>query len=293
MKNKRLVLILRVPRTAGTYLWHSIKGNFGPGELWQKGLYEKQLFREQGDLHGALQKKYVFKETPEVFMGHFPWGVHRLFPTNDYHYVTFLREPITRLISLLYYAMHITYSEEYGELLLDTGFMKKQMPLQYALEECLDKETGEGMDKVLECCLDEEIMCNTMTKQLSGKEPFDNVRATYTRKWLNYYPVNHSNFDKYSDTQMQTMLSYARSHLSHFAFVGFQERADTDIKALCDVFGWEQRKLSTRMNVSKKRSPEITWGAFGGKVYNLLVEMNRYDLKLYEWAREKFYEKQD
>ena len=273
-----MIIFTRIPRTGGTTFWRAIEKNFNPEKFWQKGKEERFLLYQVGGIHGALQNGRQLDVAPDIFMGHFPHGVHKLFPTNDYKYITFLRYPVDRTISLIRYAMTLGYDKEYEDELQRTGFFEHQLFLQDYLRDM----NGSNIKSVLMKCIEKETICNLMTKQLSGMEDFNNIMSTYSWKWLNYYPVNHTNKRKYSDMEMRMMLDVAKYNIeNNYDFVGFQERGREDHLRACKQFGWEYASAIPDFHVSA--GDDIDWQ--DKEVNALLHLMNEHDIQLYNFAK--------
>ena len=277
-----MIIVTRIMRTGGTAFWKSIKGNFKDGQCWQKDMFAKRQYKSVGGLITALKEGRKFKVKPKVFMHHLPYGVHKLFDEGiEYDYVTFLRDPIRRLISHIYYALHIKYSKEYEKQLQESNFFEKQLILQNYLRN-MDKDSNDILP-VLEKCIASDTICNIMTKQLSGLEDLDNIATNYAVAKGNLYTVNHTSIAPTTEEQMEALLEAAKYNLKNkYSFIGFQENGSKDHKLLCEVLRWKYRGVGIQ-NASIKK-PNFNWQH--KDVIDALMEMTKYDIELFKYALE-------
>ncbi|MGM0887582.1 MAG: sulfotransferase family 2 domain-containing protein [Bacillota bacterium] len=84
----KLFIFVHIPKTAGTTLSRIIEDQYKGNEFW-KYSYDYQVLIEK-----ANKMKCV--------IGHFPFGVHQHIK-RPYTYLTMLRDPVERLISLYYF----------------------------------------------------------------------------------------------------------------------------------------------------------------------------------------------
>ena len=282
-----MIIFTRIVRTGGTSFWYSIKDNFKRGELWQKESFEKQQYQSVGGIVNALRLERQFDKLPKMFMHHLPYGAHKLFKAKKFDYITFLREPIERTISCIKYAASLTYDTEYEEYLKVTGYFRKQLFLQGYLREfgAVKKEelTNPHILRVIMKCIENETCCNIMTKQLSGAEEFGNMKATYAFRAGNLYPINHTNQRKYTDKEMEILLSKAKTNLKKYKFVGFHEDKDGQKKA-CTAVGLKYKDHGIiYRGYDKLPLSGVNWR--NKLVRESIAAMNVYDKRLYRFAR--------
>ncbi len=89
-------LISHIPKTAGTSLCKLVS-KFNPDTTF---IYSGELALGNPNLNFSMQFRESIK--PKLIMGHFSYGVHRLLDIEP-KYITVLREPISRVVSLYYY----------------------------------------------------------------------------------------------------------------------------------------------------------------------------------------------
>ena len=81
------------------------------------------------------------------------------------------------------------------------------------------------------------------------------------------------------------LLDQAKENINqHFAFIGFQEQFDQDVKKLCETFQWPYSQPE-KTNVTQNR-PAVS--ALSQSTVDTLSENNQYDLALYQWAWQQF-----
>lgn len=90
------LLISHIPKTAGTSLRELVRAHH-PDALF---VYEGQLTLGTRNLEFMLE--FSKNTPPSVVMGHYGYGAHRLLAVEP-RYVTILREPIARVVSLYHH----------------------------------------------------------------------------------------------------------------------------------------------------------------------------------------------
>lgn len=90
------LLISHIPKSAGSSLCAVVRA-LSPDTVWA---YKGELRLGKPDLEFAL--KFRASQRPTVVMGHFSYGAHRLLGL-DPAYVTVLRDPVERVVSLYRY----------------------------------------------------------------------------------------------------------------------------------------------------------------------------------------------
>ncbi len=102
---KPLYIFLHIPKCAGSTLAYHIQKNLRPNQY--KALYARDFafgFDHETQIAEAYKEvsrlTSVQKDELLVLYGHaIPYGIHKYFPTRDVRYVTFLRDPISRIVS--------------------------------------------------------------------------------------------------------------------------------------------------------------------------------------------------
>jgi len=219
-----MLIFTHIPKTAGTSLIKNVLRKF---------VYPKDRdFEVVGK--GRTFDDYLFKGCKffnvPCASGHFPFGIHRCFNVynepnwrrpgfDGFSYFTFLREPISRWKS------HFLYS-----LQSDNNDVIKRL---------YKKMKGELFEDFLQACLGNEVVCNVMTKQLSGMERGYNLFLTDKHEMTGTYYVPSLCHGKYYYTyeDMEEMLSVAKENLEkYYDFIGFQETYNEDVKRFCKYY---------------------------------------------------------
>lgn len=104
-----LVLYLHIPKAGGTTLGEFIYSQCKNEDAADEGLIRNGVFftpdgffRESESMTAAQLKSILLRNDLRAVMGHFAFGLHN-FIERPYHYITTLREPVSRVISLYHY----------------------------------------------------------------------------------------------------------------------------------------------------------------------------------------------
>jgi len=104
--DKPKTIFLHIPKTAGTSLMHLVAGQYPRGRCLFIYSHQPEVL--------ASSRRLV--ENVEAIFGHFSYGIHELLDV-DAKYVTFLRNPIDRVISYFNHQARDRYSEFYDDIL--------------------------------------------------------------------------------------------------------------------------------------------------------------------------------
>ena len=98
---KDLILSLHIPKTGGVTFYNSAKQLFQSEEIYliHSSTYHGYLTSRQRLECSSIH----FKQKIAFVHGHFSFGLHRSFVERKFCYVTYLRHPFDRLISLYFY----------------------------------------------------------------------------------------------------------------------------------------------------------------------------------------------
>ena len=192
--------------------------------------------------------------------GHFSYGIHN-YIQSETRYITLLRDPVERVISLYYH-------------LLNTDIINKKVSLEQFLEGISDESWLVDLTKwyPVNPGFDENVIRNTskclvdndQTRRISGIEP----------------PFGQCN---------EAMFTKAcQNIIKKFALVGLTEKFDETLLLLNHFYQWrEQIYYSPRLvNKRKPKTDKIP--------KNLLLkidQINCWDRKLYNFARDIFLQK--
>jgi Sulfotransferase family len=199
------LIFLHVPKTAGSTFRHIIERQYCSGSI--QHLYESDF----GEELAAIPPSQM--EGLRVVMGHFYFGAHT-FLSGPSTYITFLRDPIDRVISHYYYAQRAPSHYFYHSA--------RKLNLKEFVQYCsrMSKESGAALGY----CSD-----NDQTRQLAGQ-------------------CGIPSFETSSDE----MLNIAKRHLAeHFAVVGITEEFDRSLMLISRLLGW-RHPFYTKQNVTHR-----------------------------------------
>ena len=247
-KIDKTIIFCHLPKTAGTSISYSIP------YIRFRDCY---LFK-----YPAHQENNKHQDIPQAISGHFPYGVHNWFENlENYSYFTFLRNPIDRCISSFNW-----FHFEKTKLFLSC----------------------KNIYEYLEQCLEQNINCNCMCRQLSGIEKLDDIDLSYHNSaWFQHEGCYFRSilFGKrpYTEEKMKMFYQVALENLStKFDFVGKFENIENDFRKLCKLYNFDCALSKTKFRSSHKKIQNL-FDIEDKKIFNLLAEMNKYDILLYEY----------
>ncbi|MGM3308949.1 sulfotransferase family 2 domain-containing protein [Anabaena sp. WFMT] len=100
---EKFIIFIHIQKTAGLSIQRMIRRRYGQSifkRIANKIILRKNTASTPIDLKGTMLSCKFYDR---YFMGHFCYGVHEFLPQPS-TYITFLREPISRLLSLYYYS---------------------------------------------------------------------------------------------------------------------------------------------------------------------------------------------
>jgi hypothetical protein len=258
-----MIIFIHIRKTSGSsvnYILQKQKGVF-----WYKFFNFKHPNRKIQYDNDQIVYINNYKKDPDIISGHIPYGIHKIFGTNDYSYFTFLRNPIERWKSHFYHAVQHKQNNIMKEL-----FKRR------------------GLKEMLEYFIERDATCNIMTKQLSGTESLYNIcpfrGQPETASGFGYNQVYGwaARYHIYTVDEMNTFLEQAIDNLfRNIDFVGFQEHTKEDYSRLCSYYNFKIIKFNKRFRVTPRKT-KVDWN--DKKIKMLLNEANKYDNILYEKA---------
>jgi len=134
---RRHLILLHIPKTAGTSLRHVVMRRYAPPEvLILDGLHPER------DLDKLIAQTPEQQQERKFISGHIPWGISTKL-SMDPAYITCLRDPIERMISLYYYSKRTT--DHY----LHRTIMQSSLSLDDFLQSSLSTELMNGQTRLL------------------------------------------------------------------------------------------------------------------------------------------------
>ncbi|WP_255348285.1 sulfotransferase family 2 domain-containing protein [Halothece sp. PCC 7418] len=186
-------------KTAGITLQRMLRSRYGPHLLQRtKNLIQEKL-NSSPDPVSLKKRLSSITMQDQYFMGHFCYGIHKFLP-YPYTYITFLREPISRLLSLYRYSK-LNSSAYYH------GLARNASPKEFFFESNLME------------------LDNGMLRFILGNPP------DYGDLFINRTPVGKCNED---------MLKQAKQNIENeFSFVGIVEKFDESVLLLKKQLNWK------------------------------------------------------
>jgi len=208
-------------------------------------------------------KDFSDKKGQPYIAGHFPYGIHNhIISETETQYFTMLRDPIKRTVSSLRYCLG------HGNPMASPNTTSREFYKSSSVYEFLER------------CLEKQICCNMITRQMSGIEdrdvfphvPIEQLQkgSLFTPAYANLYPGF-----KYSNSEMNDLFKSASENIKKFCFVGDFDNREKDFVNVSKIFNWTCKKDIPKAH----SSPDIF--SINESHLPILEEMNKYDIKFY------------
>lgn len=242
MQSKTL-MIPHIPKCAGTTLRTILERQYPLADIY------KIKSDIRGDQTRLRQMDVVHKRTLRAVFGHYHYGLHEaLAPGQPFDYVTVLRDPVLRVVSLYSYT-------------------RTESPLHYLAKAARKMDLHDFATSGVTWQSD-----NGMVRQLCGADRF---KMTATRQQVPYddcvIPFREVTREH---------LEAAKRNLDTFALVGFVEHFGRFLARMQARFSWRIPAYRNR-NVSRER---VTPNA---REVRAITELNQFDFELYNWAMKR------
>ncbi len=250
------IIFIHVPKAAGSSINRYIRHSVGPLIGNNHANLNEVHFTNDGQkrdrqILAARRVRYVY--------GHMAWETMEAVRQGREAYVfTMLRAPAARLRSEYFYAKNLPMKRL--QVAIADGQLAAQIAEMSPLEffTCQHPRLRLGLD-------------NFMVRQLCGD----------------------FSMSPQTDDDWRDLLEKAKNHLHQLDYVGFQERFDDDFGEITLGAGLPQVKRATRVNTTKSLLSETASSSpipaeFDDEVKNAIVPLIRWDLELYDFARETF-----
>ena len=257
---KPIVAIVHIPKAAGSTIRQYYIDYFGADKVtYLNGPNMLKIYDGDAKEIEAIKK---FISNKKIITSHFPYGLHNILQ-QEMKYVTFLRNPIDRVIS------------QYNFMKTKIFDGKKILSIKEMLEN--------GM-----------LCSNLMTKQIAGLPP-ENVSFNEAELGPNCFYMNTVGFRfprefwLYNDQLLpqqeednEELLHKAISNIDNdFLFAGTQENLKKDIYKLNDLLGIKNQENVQVINKSKNTCN------IDSETKELIEKYNQLDIRLYEHIRTK------
>jgi hypothetical protein len=209
-------------------------------------------------------------KVPMYISSHSSYGAHNIWNLNEKNvkYFTILRDPIER------------WKSAFNQIL----FYRKSAGAKKFYGSC-----EKDIRKFLKLCIDENRNKNTMTKMISGvmgnsyfKSQSGKIFFTQTAQFTN------NPMPDIEESRMIEILKTAKNNLlNKYYFVGFMEDEDNQ-KKMCNALRLKYDNEIFKNRIKKIEDfKEIDWE--GKDVKEMLIKLNKYDIRLYDFAINKIF----
>lgn len=231
---------LHIVKTAGSSFSHHLKNQFNAEDICPA--------RYWPDLLAMPEKE---RNRYRLISGHFAHDIANYLDDRSTRYVTMLRDPVARTISVFEYAQWFVnkagHEHDYGRM---SGHIDK---FRRVMDEGLEAFVmNEDPDVQL-------AISNTQTLMLAAGDP-------------RVMP----------DKIGKEMLDKAKAHLENYAYFGLTERMQHSLSLLSYTFGWRPFR-SLEVNTTPNRSAVSD---LPSRLVELIIEKNHLDMELYVHACE-------
>lgn len=244
MYQEGTIFVVHIPKAAGTTLRLIVERQYPPQNLY------KIKSDIQGDQERFRNLSDDRKRGIRLVFGHQCFGLHEALPEGQpYTYITLLRDPLERVISLWAYAK--------------TG-TKAHYLQGPASKMTLEDFVGSGVT----CTVD-----NAQVRQLCGDDRFVMISGKqhpYRDMLIPYGGVTRAHLEKAK-----------RNIIRHFAFAGIAEQFDDSLEAMRRLFAWRMPQYENQ-NVSRWKPKRIA--KWQGKI---IYDHNQLDYELYNWIKKR------
>lgn len=246
------MIFLHIPKCGGMSLFSALSETFGPQIA--------DLYDDSQRSLGRVRLKLADK-TKSVYCGHFSFGMHEWIG-REASYVSFVREPISRLESLYSYCIPTLkgkFNPARGVAIED---MHKRLDFPDFFLDFPACIKGDYSPEAFFSSPSAELE-NGMVRRFSGK-------------------------GLSSGACTEADLELAKKNIEmFFSFVGITERYDESINRLSELYGLKGLR-EKKVNVGKKDKAAENTVVFSEDLLAKIRAMNTYDISLYQWICEKF-----
>jgi len=230
-----MIVFMHIQKTGGTSFNLLVERHFKKQFLKIRPIENRRGRRKKNnwekDWRKFLNKRFWYKyrsssRPPQIVSAHCPYMFHvndSVLGNENCDYITFLRNPINRWKSQFFHAISNKQSDVY---------------------KIWQNKCNKNLCCFLDFCLEYDIACDIMTRQISGKEDIRRVgiisKNASSKKDFGYY--SHFGWSKtyplYSQKEKNDLLKHAKHNLHHIKFLGFQNNFNQDavkILTMCNL----------------------------------------------------------
>ncbi len=249
---ERIFYFLHIPKTAGTTFNFSVLPKlFNASEICPAYSYRQIL-----QIPPAELSKF------HLFRGHFFYFLHKLLPDKPI-YMTFLRDPVERALSLYDYVRREPKHSRYELVRSLSGGIRDFVRSRQLL-------VPDFQVTAIACDIDP--LKAVEDARLRESRDIDEDGAIIGQ--MISRPATHED------------LVVARERLEGFPFVGITERFEESLQLLCHTFGWGPPPAFESLNVAPET--RVQREQLPPDIVDEITETHQLDFELYEFARTLF-----
>jgi hypothetical protein len=251
-----LIYFLHIPKTAGTTLLQFVASRVLPDRLITT--YGGELAVYSPD-QAFVAKAQARSDPQTLIYGHYGFGVHLLLEDSMPRYVTFLRNPASRILSFFAHQAREPHARLYSAI-------GKGLTLKTAISEHLAPEVNNYVTRILSTDL-------TLVEALRGHPQSLRFISGY---WNGF---GHGPEGPYDQILHPAHYRIALDVLDrYFAFVGISERMQESIAGLAQLMRWDAPDdANLILNAAPKSHHPID-----DETRELILKHNQLDIDLYE-----------
>ncbi len=232
-----IICFLHNPKTGGASLINLIRETYTPLERYSvSNNILSDIKREIAGLSEERKRKILFVS------GHIEFGIHNFFQGQTVRYFTFLRDPISRVVSHYYYAKRTPTHYLYNTI------HKNNMSLEDYVSSGISLELNNGQVRML------------------------TAQADMSNKSVAIYGSNDEILLKIAIKNIE----------DHFDFIGIQEYFKESVSYLGRLYKWKHIKFpELNVNVEKKTALSSKEISIIEKMNMLDIQLYQYGLKYF------------
>ena len=246
------LIFLHIPKCGGMSLFSALSETFGPQIA--------DLYDDSQRSLGRVRLKLA-DTTKSVYCGHFSLGLHEWIG-REASYVSFVREPMSRLKSLYSYCV-------------PTLKGKFNPARGVSIEEMHKRLDFPDFFLDFPACIKADYSPEAFFASPSAELENGMVRR-FSGKGLSPEPCTEADLERAK-----------RNIETFFSFIGLTERYDESINRLAELYGIKGLR-EKKVNVGKPEKDTGSEVVFSEDLLTKIRSMNVYDISLYQWICEKF-----
>lgn len=251
---KKRLHFMHIFKTGGTSLWNFLQFQFALKDVCPA------LFLN--DCPTGTSPHYVLKNIPEdtirqyrFFMGHLGWIPRTLFPDDEVETITFLRDPVERVLS-------------------------EHAQIRRWIDKIAPSDRGKDIDTYIE---DSHYLANRQTLYFCLDKGFgdDNTDPLFDALNFDLMGLSKRLFSLQNEAGSSQLTELAMSRLHSCSFVGITEHYADSLLQLCEQYDWILPSKIPKENASPSPTKHTD---ISSKTRDRILELNQLDVLLYQEA---------